>query len=191
MLRSENTQMRSQLSTIQRRMFQEKQQVMDYLRQIENDLIKKERIKQQELSLSRDYEQLQIINKQDKMEIEQLKRSINEDRREIEELKEERSRLLKAVHMKNNEKNQIESELDNYKSHIQHLHSYFNVKIHSTDQMMPTFEDRHQDEYLQQVMNHRGIREIFLKLLYHFSRQLYSHQDRVMNVIDFDKNSKI
>ncbi len=48
MLRSENVQVRSQLSTIQRRMFQEKQQIMDYLRQIENDLIEKEQIKQRE-----------------------------------------------------------------------------------------------------------------------------------------------
>ncbi|CAF1544236.1 unnamed protein product, partial [Rotaria sordida] len=72
MLRSENVQVRSQLSTIQRRMFQEKQQIMDYLRQIEEDLIEKERIKQRELLLRQDYEQLQLINKQDQYDIQQL-----------------------------------------------------------------------------------------------------------------------
>ncbi|CAF3076710.1 unnamed protein product [Rotaria sp. Silwood2] len=40
MLRSENVQVRSQLSIIQRRMFQEKQQIMDYLHQTEDNLIK-------------------------------------------------------------------------------------------------------------------------------------------------------
>jgi hypothetical protein len=39
-------------------MFQEKQQIMDYLRQIENDLIEKEQIKQREALLRQDYEQL-------------------------------------------------------------------------------------------------------------------------------------
>ncbi|CAF3441875.1 unnamed protein product, partial [Rotaria sp. Silwood2] len=44
MLRSEKVQVCSQLSTIQRRMLQEKQQIMDYLRRIEDDLIEKERL---------------------------------------------------------------------------------------------------------------------------------------------------
>ena len=86
MLRSENVQVRSQLSTIQRRMFQEKQQIMDYLRQIENDLIEKEQIKQRELSLRQDNEQLQLINKKDRKEIEQLKNSIHQNQEKIKEL---------------------------------------------------------------------------------------------------------
>lgn len=64
MLRSENVQVRSQLSTIQRRMFQEKQQILDYLRQIETDLVEKEQIKQRESSLRQDYEQLKLSSQQ-------------------------------------------------------------------------------------------------------------------------------
>jgi hypothetical protein len=57
--------MRLQLSTTQRRMLQEKQQVINYLRQIENDLIEKEQIKQHETILRKDFEKLQLIHKQD------------------------------------------------------------------------------------------------------------------------------
>ena len=40
-----NVQVGSQLSTIQHSILQEKQQIMDNLRQIENDLVEKEQIK--------------------------------------------------------------------------------------------------------------------------------------------------
>jgi chromosome segregation ATPase len=93
MLRSENVQVRSQLSTIQRRMFQEKQQIMDYLRQIENDLIEKEQIKQRELLLRQDYEQLQLINKQDRKEIEQFQNSIQQPTAEVNQLRQDLQNL--------------------------------------------------------------------------------------------------
>jgi chromosome segregation ATPase len=118
MLRSENVQVRSQLSAIQRRMFQEKQQIMDYLRQIENDLIEKEQIKQRESLLRQDYEQLQFANKQDRKEIEQLKNSINKDQQKINELQDECSQLLKTIQTQNEEKIQLESQFDTYKSEI-------------------------------------------------------------------------
>ncbi|CAF3459658.1 unnamed protein product [Rotaria sp. Silwood2] len=62
MLRSEKVQVCSQLSTIQRRMLQEKQQIMDYLRRIEDDLIEKEQNLQQEYLqlLKKDNEKLQL-----------------------------------------------------------------------------------------------------------------------------------
>ena len=83
MLRSENVQVRSQLSTIQRRMFQEKQQIMDYLRKIENDLIEKEQIKQREALLRQDYEQ--------------LKSSIQHDQQKIVDLQQECDRLTQRL----------------------------------------------------------------------------------------------
>ena len=97
MLRSENIQVRSQLATIQRRMFQEKQQLMDYLRQIESELVEKEQIKQREYLLRQEYEELQSVNKKDRKEIEQLNNAINQDRVKIQELEEECSHLLKAI----------------------------------------------------------------------------------------------
>ncbi|CAF5016121.1 unnamed protein product, partial [Rotaria sp. Silwood1] len=139
MLRSENVQVRSQLSTIQRRMFQEKQQIMDYLRQIEDDLIEKERLKQHELLLRQDYEQLQLINKQDQYDIQQLKNSIYEDQQTLEKLQQEYSQLLK---IKDNEKFQLELELNNYKSEIKRLYSHFNINIDSIEQLIPILEDR-------------------------------------------------
>ncbi|CAF4970011.1 unnamed protein product [Rotaria sp. Silwood1] len=139
MLRSENVQVRSQLSTIQRRMFQEKQQIMDYLRQIEDDLIEKERLKQHELLLRQDYEQLQLINKQDQYDIQQLKNSIYQDQQTLEKLQQEYSQLLK---IKDNEKFQLELELNNYKSEIKRLYSHFNINIDSIEQLIPILEDR-------------------------------------------------
>jgi len=120
MLRSENVQVRSQLSTIQRRMFQEKQQIMDYLRQIENDLIEKEQIKQRESLLREDYEQ--------------LKNSMNKDQQKIEELQQECSQLLKTIQIQNEEKNQFQSG-------IKHLYSYFHIPIQSHDQFHLSFDD--------------------------------------------------
>ncbi|CAF4700767.1 unnamed protein product, partial [Rotaria magnacalcarata] len=78
MLRSENVQVRSQLSTMQRRMFQEKQQIMDYLRQIENDLIEKERIKQRESLLREDYEKLKISIYHDQQKLEHLQKEYSQ-----------------------------------------------------------------------------------------------------------------
>jgi chromosome segregation ATPase len=119
MLRSENVQVRSQLSTIQRRMFQEKQQIMDYLRQIENDLIEKEQIKQRESLLREDYEQ--------------LKNSINHDQQKLEALQQEYSQLLKTIQIQNEEK-------DQFKSGIKHLYSHFHIPIESHDQFYLSFK---------------------------------------------------
>ncbi|CAM4785325.1 unnamed protein product [Rotaria magnacalcarata] len=127
MLRSENVQVRSQLSTMQRRMFQEKQQIMDYLRQIENDLIEKERIKQRESLLREDYEKLKI--------------SIYHDQQKLEHLQKEYSQLLK---IKDDEKLHLELQLNNYKSGIERLYSHFNLNIDSIDQIIPILEDRYQ-----------------------------------------------
>lgn len=134
MLRSENVQVRSQLSTLQRRVFQEKQQIMDYLRQIESDLIEKERIKQRELLLRQDYEH--------------LKESVSLDQLKLENLQKEYSQLLKT---KDDEKVLLELELENYKSEIERLSSYFNVNIYSLDQLIPIFDERFKS---LQVMNY-------------------------------------
>ncbi len=109
MLRSENVQVRSQLSTIQRRMFQEKQQIMDYLRQIENDLIEKEQIKQREISLRQDYEQ--------------LKNSIHQDQQKIQDLQQQCSQLLKTIQNQNEEKDQF----------VKQLSSQFHIPIESCE----------------------------------------------------------
>ncbi|CAF1419944.1 unnamed protein product, partial [Adineta steineri] len=146
MLRSENVQVRSQLSSIQRRMFQEKQQIMDYLRQIENDLIEKEQIKQRELLLRQDYEQLQIINKQDRKEIEHLKNSINHDQQKIEELQEQCSQLLNTIQIQDEEKKQYKLQLDNYQTEIKkHLND------EPIDQLIPIANDQYQSEQLLQT----------------------------------------
>jgi len=137
MLRSENVQVRSQLSTIQRRMFQEKQQIVDYLRQIENDLIEKEQIKQRELLLRQDYEQ--------------LKNSINQDQEKLEQLQANCSQLLKTIQNQNEEKNQLESQLDSYQSDIKRLYSHFDIPIASIDQLIPILEDRYQTQQSLQV----------------------------------------
>lgn len=84
MLRSENVQVRSQLSTIQRRMFQEKQQILDYLRQIENDLVEKEQIKQRELSLRQDHEQLKASTHQLQAQCAQLLKTIDEEKDQLQ-----------------------------------------------------------------------------------------------------------
>ncbi len=106
MLRSENVQVRSQLSTIQRRMFQEKQQIMDYLRQIETDLIEKEQIKQRESLLRQDYEQ--------------LKNSLHQNQQQLEEFKQNCSQLLK--------------EKDQFQSEIKNLYSHFHIPVESDNQ---------------------------------------------------------
>lgn len=106
MLRSENIQVRSQLSTIQRRMFQEKQQIMDYLRQIENDLVEKEQIKQREALLRDERDQLQLINQQDRVKIEHL---------------------VETLRTTNEKNSQLERELDTHKSLTQQLSSRLEV----------------------------------------------------------------
>ncbi|CAF0953552.1 unnamed protein product [Adineta ricciae] len=132
MLRSENVQVRSQLSSVQRRTVQEKQQIMDYLRQIEADLIEKEQIKQREALLRQDYEQLQVAHKQDRHEIEQLKNSINQDQQTIEDLKQQCSVLL-------HEKNQLDMYRTEIKPSIAHSHE-------SIDQLIPIMDNQHQIE---------------------------------------------
>ncbi|CAF4993340.1 unnamed protein product, partial [Rotaria socialis] len=69
---------------------------MDYLRQIENDLIEKERIKQRESLLREDYEQ--------------LKNSIYHDQQRLEHVQKEYSQLLK---IKDDEKLHLELQLNN------------------------------------------------------------------------------
>ena len=135
MLRSENVQVRSQLSSVQRRTVQEKQQIMDYLRQIEADLIEKEQIKQREALLRQDYDQLQVVHKQDQHEIEQLKNSINQDQQAIEDLKQQCSALL-------HEKNQLDAYQSEIKPSIAHSHE-------SIDQLIPIMDNQHQVEQVE------------------------------------------
>ncbi|CAF3096311.1 unnamed protein product, partial [Rotaria sp. Silwood2] len=94
MLRSDNIHIRSQLSATQRRMLQEKQQVMDYLRQIENDLIEKEQIKQRESILRKDYEKLQLTHKQDRQDIDKFNLQINQQKQKLDQLQQERLQVL-------------------------------------------------------------------------------------------------
>ncbi|CAF4684262.1 unnamed protein product [Rotaria sp. Silwood2] len=90
MLRSEKVQVCSQLSTIQRRMLQEKQQIMDYLRRIEDDLIEKEQNLQQEyLQLLKKYNeklQLKLELNTYKLEIKRLYSHFNINIDSIEQL---------------------------------------------------------------------------------------------------------
>jgi chromosome segregation ATPase len=90
-------------------MFQEKQQIMDYLRQIENDLIEKEQIKQREISLRQDYEQ--------------LKNSIHQDQQKIQDLQQQCSQLLKTIQNQNEEKDQF----------VKQLSSQFHIPIESCE----------------------------------------------------------
>jgi chromosome segregation ATPase len=154
MLRSENIQVRSQLSTIQRRMFQEKQQLMDYLRQIESELVEKEQIKQREHLLRQEYEELQSLNKKDRKEIEQLNNAINQDRVKIQELEEECSHLLQAIQTKDENNIQLQSELDKYTSTTKRLYTQFQVPFDvasSLDQLIPLLEEQHRTDRSAQV----------------------------------------
>jgi chromosome segregation ATPase len=154
MLRSDNIQIRSQLSTNQRRMLQEKQQVMDYLRQIENDLIEKEQIKQREAILRKDYEKLQLIHKQDRQEIDQFSLQINQDKQKLVQLEQERLQLLKTIENIDENKMQLESELDTYKSATKRLYTHFKIpfdSIQSIDQLIPMLDDRYRTEQISHV----------------------------------------
>jgi chromosome segregation ATPase len=154
MLRSDNIQIRSQLSTNQRRMLQEKQQVMDYLRQIENDLIEKEQIKQREAILRKDYEKLQLIHKQDRQEIDQFSLQINQDKQKLIQLEQERLQLLKTIENIDENKMQLESELDTYKSATKRLYTHFKIpfdSIQSIDQLIPMLDDRYRTEQISHV----------------------------------------
>ncbi|CAF0830686.1 unnamed protein product [Adineta ricciae] len=158
MLRSENVQVRSQLSSVQRRTVQEKQQIMDYLRQIEADLIEKEQIKQREALLRQDYEQLQVVHKQDRYEIEQLKNSINQDQQTIEDLKQQCSALL-------HEKNQLDIYQSEIKPSIAHSHE-------SIDQLIPIMDNQHQIEQTS-ILN-----EKYIKLQEDFDNLTEQYQDK-------------
>ena len=154
MLRSENIQVRSQLSTVQRRMFQEKQQLMDYLRQIESELVEKEQIKQREYLLRQEYEELQSVNKKDRKEIEQLNNAINQDRVKIQKLEEECSHLFKAIQTKDENNIQLQSELDKYTSTTKRFYSRFQVPFDaasSLDQLIPLLEERYRSDNSTQV----------------------------------------
>ncbi len=154
MLRSDNIQIRSQLSATQRRMLQEKQQVMDYLRQIENDLVEKEQIKQRESILRKDFEKLQSVHKQDRQEIEQLNLQINQDQQKLTQLEQERLQLLKTIQNQDDKQTQVESELDSYKSATKRLSTHFKMpfdSIQSLDQLIPMLEDRYRTEQVSHV----------------------------------------
>jgi chromosome segregation ATPase len=154
MLRSDNIQIRSQLSTTQRRMLQEKQQVMDYLHKIENDLVEKEQIKQRELILRKDYEKLQLIHQKDRQEIEQLNTQINQDKLKLNQLEQERLQLFKTIQNFNDKQTQLESDLDSYKSATKRLYTHFKVpfdSIQSIDQLIPMLEDRYRTEQIAHV----------------------------------------
>ena len=79
---------------------------MDYLRQIENDLVEKEQIKQREVLLRDERDQLQLINQQDRVKIEQL---------------------LETLRTTNEKNSQLELELDTHKSLTQQLSSRLEV----------------------------------------------------------------
>jgi len=154
MLRSDNIQIRSQLSATQRRMLQEKQQVMDYLRQIESDLIEKEQIKQRESILRKDFEKLQLIHKQDRQEIDHLNLQINQDQQKLTQLEQERLQLLKTIQNMDDKQIQLESELDSYKSATKRLYTHFKIpfdSIQSIDQLIPMVEDRYRTEQISHV----------------------------------------
>ncbi|CAF0778122.1 unnamed protein product [Rotaria sordida] len=157
MLRSDNIQIRSQLSTTQRRMLQEKQQVMDYLRQIENDLIEKEQIKQRESILRKEYDKLQSIHKQDRQDIDQLNIQINQDKQKLDQLEQERLQLFKTIQNMDDNKIQLESDLNLYKSSTKRLYTYFKIpfdSIQSIDQLIPMLEDRYRTEQISQARIH-------------------------------------
>jgi len=154
MLRSDNIQVRSQLSTTQRRMLQEKQQVMDYLRQIENDLVEKEQVKQRESILRKDFERLQSLQQKDRQEIDQLNSKLNQDKQKLDQLEQERLQLLKTIQNMDDNKMQVESELDSYKSATKRLYTHFKIpfdSIQSIDQIIPMLEDRYRTEQISQV----------------------------------------
>jgi hypothetical protein len=154
MLRSDNIQIRSQLSTTQRRMLQEKQQVMDYLRRIETDLVEKEQIKQRELILRKDYEKLQLIHQKDRQEIEQLNLQINQDKLKFNQFEQERLQLFKTIQNFDDKQIQLETDLDSYKSATKRLYTHFKVpfdSIQSIDQLIPMLEDRYRTEQIAQV----------------------------------------
>ncbi|CAF4786937.1 unnamed protein product, partial [Rotaria sp. Silwood2] len=153
MLRSDNIHIRSQLSATQRRMLQEKQQVMDYLRQIENDLIEKEQIKQRESILRKDYEKLQLTHKQDRQDIDKFNIQINQQKQKLDQLEQERLQLLKTIQNMDDNKVQLEFELNSYKSATKRLYTYFKIpfdSIQSIDQLIPMLEDRYRSEQISQ-----------------------------------------
>ncbi|CAF1066100.1 unnamed protein product [Adineta ricciae] len=157
MLRSDNIQVRSQLSATQRRMLQEKQQVMDYLRQIENDLVEKEQVKQREAILRKDFEKLQSTQQQSRQEIEQLTTKIRQDKQKLDQLEQERLQLLKTIENMDDNKIQLESELNSYKSATKRLYTHFKLpfdSVQSIDQLLPMIEDRYRTEQVAQARIH-------------------------------------
>lgn len=135
-------------------MLQEKQQVMDYLRQIEADLVEKEQLKQRESLLRKDYEKLQSIHKQDREEIEKLNKQINQDQYKLNQLDQERLQLLKTIQNMDDKQIQLESDLDSYKSATKRLYTHFKIpfdSIQSIDQIIPMLENRYRTEQVSQV----------------------------------------
>ncbi|CAF3671069.1 unnamed protein product [Adineta steineri] len=157
MLRSDNIHVRSQLSTTQRRMLQEKQQVMDYLRQIENDLVEKEQIKQREAMLRKDFEKLQLTHKKDRQEIEELNSKINDDKQKLVQLEQERLQLLKTIENQDDNKMKLETELNSYKSATKNLYTHFRIpfdSLKSIDNLIPILEDRYRQEQVSHARVH-------------------------------------
>ena len=168
MLRSENVQVRSQLSTIQRRMFQEKQQIMDYLRKIENDLIEKEQIKQREALLRQEYEQLKSSIQHDQQKIvdlqhkcDRLTQRVNEfnqtgdDKAQKSDELQQNLAVLTAQCAQLQAANQAwqefhQSQLENFRNKLQHnlpiennfsfdeIADYLNKREHLTDSIKDT-----------------------------------------------------
>jgi len=131
MLRSENVQVRSQLSTMQRRMFQEKQQVMDYLRQIENDLIEKEQIKQRESILRQDNEQL-------KAQLNDLQKTTGE--------------LQQTLELLTNQCSQLEQANQAWQDYQQNQLEYFRNQFQT---IVPIDDAQHSfEEILQSISNY-------------------------------------
>jgi chromosome segregation ATPase len=154
MLRSDNIQVRSQLSTSQRRMLQEKQQIMDYLRQIETDLVEKEQLKQRESILRQDIDQLQTRHQQDRQEIDRLNQQIKQDQQRLTRLEQERVQLLQTSQQADSHNGLVQQELNVYKSATKRLYTHLKIpfdSIQSIDQLIPLLEDRYRTEQISQV----------------------------------------
>ncbi|CAF0930534.1 unnamed protein product [Didymodactylos carnosus] len=96
-LRSENVQIRSQLNETQRRQLQEKQQIMDYLKQVESDLIEREQIKVRENLLKQELKQVNELRNQDHAQLKQLQDQIQQDKLKLDKYENERVQLLDTI----------------------------------------------------------------------------------------------
>jgi chromosome segregation ATPase len=154
MLRSENVNVRSQVSAMQRRMLQEKQQLADYLRQIEHDLVEKEQAKQR---VRREFEQLQVTSRQ---HIEQLTKTIDDDRTTLNELERQCSRTSETLRVNDERHVQVQTELDRYKTIVERLYAHLALpldSVRSIDQLTMLLDERDRAEPSRHVRSTRSL----------------------------------